>query len=103
MVTWISALLLATGLGVGLGIRHRLRRHELRARHRRVEQPNSHYAAPGVQRLIDRERWARIPLEQLHPLNRDEVHRVLRLVDGVGPDVLSDRERRFLDNMVGWR
>jgi hypothetical protein len=102
MVIWISALLFATGLGVGLGIRHRLR-PQLRARHRRVEQPNSYYSAPGVRRLIDRERWARIPVEQLHPLTRDEVHRVLRLVDATGPDVLSERERRFLDNMVGWR
>jgi hypothetical protein len=102
MALWISTLLFVTGFGLGLRIRHRglARRRELIARQRRVEQPNSFYAAPGVRRLMALERWGSIPFEQLHSVNRDEVSRLLRLVESAGPDVLSSRERQFLDTMV---
>jgi hypothetical protein len=105
MVVWISALLFATGLGLGFGlrIRHRLRRQQVLERQRRVEEPNSFYSAPGVRRLVDLERWRRIPVAQLHPLNQDEVRRLLRLVKAVGPDALSSKERQFLDNMARQR
>jgi hypothetical protein len=100
MVPWISALLFMTGLGLGLRIRQRVRRQRLVARQRRVEQPNSHYSAPGVRQLVDLERWGRIPVDHLHPLNRDEVRRLLRLARAAGSEALAPKERRFLDNMV---
>jgi hypothetical protein len=100
MVVWISAVLFVTGVGVGLRIRLRMRRRALLAQERRVEEPNSYYSAPGVRRLVDLERWGRIPLEQLHPLNRDEVRRLLRLARAAGSDALAPRERQFLDNMA---
>lgn len=103
MVLWISALLFVTGVGVGLRVRLRLRHKRLVARQRRVEQPNSYYSAPGVRRLVDLERWGRIQLDQLHPLNRDEVRRLLRLARGAGSDALAPKERQFLDNMAGLR
>jgi len=101
MPLWISALLFVTSLGLGFGLRLRQRlRRQLVARQRRVEEPNSYYSAPGVRRLVDLERWGRIPIEQLHPLNRDEVRRLLRLARGTGSDALAPKERRFLDNMT---
>lgn len=100
MVLWVSALLFVTSVGVGLRVRLRARHRRLVARQRRVEAPNSHYAAPGVRRLVDLERWGRIELDQLHPLNRDEVRRLLRLARGAGAEILAPKERQFLDNMA---
>lgn len=70
------------------------------ASRRRVEQPNSHYSSEGVRQQEDRERWGRIDLRRLHPLNRDEVLRLLELADADGVGVLSSRDRLFLDNMA---
>lgn len=97
MMIWFLALLVAAALGTGFGVRLRRRRH---VRERRIEQPNSYYSAPGVRRLVDLERWGRIPLDQLHPLNRDEVRRLLRLARAAGSDSLAPKETRFLDNMA---
>jgi hypothetical protein len=98
----ISALLFVSGLGAGLRLRARRRRRALLVRRRVVERPNSFYSAPGVRRLVDLERWGRIPVEQLHPLNRDEVRRLLRRVRADGPGALAPRERRFLDGLAPW-
>jgi hypothetical protein len=103
MVLWISALVFVAGVGVGLRVRLRARHRRLVTRQRLVEQPNSYYAAPGVRRLVDLERWGRIQFEQLHPLNRDEVRRLLRLARGAGAEVLAPKERQFLDNMARLR
>lgn len=70
------------------------------ASRRRVEEPNSHYSSEGVRQQEDRERWGRIDLRKLHPLNRDEVRRLLELADADGVGVLSPRDRLFLDNMA---
>ncbi|MEQ1858108.1 MAG: hypothetical protein ABL963_16765 [Longimicrobiales bacterium] len=66
---------------------------------RRVEAPNSHHSSRGVQERNDRERWGSIDLGGLHPVNRDEVHRLLALADARGVGLLSSKERAFLDNM----
>lgn len=100
MVIWISALLLVAAVSGGLSIRQRTRQRARRAHQRCVEQPNSFYSAPGVRRLMDLERWGRIPIEQLHAVNRDEVRRLLRVAQAAGSDALSPSERRFLDNMA---
>ena len=100
MTFWISALVFLAGLGAGLRNRSRRARRANIARGRQVEQPNSFYAAPGVRRLVDLERWKRIPLKRLHAVNRAEADRLLRQARAAGPDTLSTMERRFLDNMV---
>lgn len=103
MALWISALLFVTTAGVGLGVQRRAQRRRREGHQRRVEEPNSFYNAPGVQLLADLERWGGIDPEWLHPLNRDEVRRLLRRARGAGSQVLSPKERQFLDNMAGLR
>lgn len=91
-------VLIAGGVGLRLWLR-RLRERRIAAR-RRVEAPNSHYSSLGVRQQEDRERWGRIDFERLHPLNQDEVSRLLEIVEVDGVGVLSPRERLFLDNMA---
>lgn len=89
---------IAVGFGAGLWLlRWRERRTTAR---RRVEEPNSHYSSLGVRQQEDRERWGRIEFNELHPLNREEVRRLLEIVDADGVGVLSTKERLFLDNMA---
>ncbi|MFQ5538179.1 MAG: rhomboid family intramembrane serine protease [Gemmatimonadota bacterium] len=45
-------------------------------------------------------RWQSIELQRLHPLNRDEVVRLLARVEREGPASLSPSEREFLDRMA---
>ena len=70
------------------------------AENRRVEAQNSYYSSQGVRNQEDRERWGDIDLTGLHPLNRDEVERLLLVVDADGVKSLSPRDRLFLDNMT---
>lgn len=77
----------------------RWRRRRIEA-NRRVEAPNSHYSSQGVRHQEDRERWRGINLGNLHPLNRDEVTRLLDVVDEDGVSSLSPKDRLFLDNMT---
>lgn len=91
-------VLIAGGLGIRMWVR-RWRERRVAAR-RRVEAPNSHYSSVSVRQQEDRERWGRIDVQQLHPLNRDEVARLLEIVDADGVGVLSTKERLFLDNMT---
>lgn len=67
---------------------------------RRIEAPNSHYSSAGVRNQEDRERWGDIRMGKLHPLNQEEVARLLHLVDADGITSLSRRDRLFLDNMT---
>ncbi len=86
----------------GLGLRLwylRWRRQKVSAS-RRVEAPNSHYSSQGVRNQEDRERWGRIDLSMLHPLNGEEVRRLLDIVDAEGIGALSRKDRLFLDNMA---
>lgn len=91
-------VLIAGGLGVRVWVR-RLRDRRIAAR-RRVEAPNSHYSSVSVRQQEDRERWGGIDVQRLHPLNRDEVRRLLEIADADGVGVLSTKERLFLDNMA---
>ncbi|MGH7537623.1 MAG: rhomboid family intramembrane serine protease [Gemmatimonadales bacterium] len=43
------------------------------------------------------ERWKRIALDQLHPVNREEIVRVLAKLDTEGAESLTADERHFLD------
>lgn len=100
MSTWIPALILGVVIGVVTRVRYRAWRRRRVAERRRIEAPNSHYSSQGVRNQEDRERWGRINLRKLHPLNRDEVQRLLDLVDREGIKVLSNKDRHFLDNMT---
>lgn len=96
----VPALLALLAGGVWLRLWLRRARERRIAQRRRVEAPNSHYSSLGVRQIEDRERWGRIDVKRLHPLNRDEVVRLLEIVDANGVGVLSARERLFLDNMT---
>ena len=100
MSTWIPALLFAVAGGFGLRVWYRKWRRERIATRRVVERPNSHYASPGVRNQLDRERWGGIAVQRLHPLNQEEVERLLRVVDAEGIKALSPKDRLFLDNMT---
>ena len=67
---------------------------------RRIEAPNSHYSSAGVRSQEDRERWGDIVMPNLHPLNQEEVVRLLEVVDTDGAKTLSSKDRLFLDNMT---
>ncbi len=75
------------------------RRRRVEAR-RVVELPNSAYSSQGVRNQEDRDRWRRINMGRLHPLNRDEVQRLLDVVDQDGINAISAKDRLFLDNMT---
>jgi len=47
------------------------------------------------------ERWKRIDPETLHPVNREELTRILAKLDEGGPSALSSDERGFLDRFAG--
>jgi len=96
----LPALLVLVAGGVWLRLWFRRLRQRRVAARRRIEAPNSHYASLGVRQIEDRERWGRIDVQGLHPLNRDEVKRLLEIVDVSGVAALSTRERLFLDNMA---
>lgn len=90
-------LLIAGGVGIRLWLL-RWRDRRIAAR-RRVEAPNSHSSSLGVRQQEDRERWGSIDVQHLHPINKEEVERLLGILDADGLGVLSSKERLFLDNM----
>lgn len=100
MTTWILFLTAALFGSIALRLWYRRWRRIRIAQRRRVEKPNSHYVSQGVQNQLDRHRWEGIRQLHLHPVNRDEVDRLLALVDAVGVHALTRRERQFLDNMA---
>lgn len=100
MTTWILLLTAALFGTIALRLWYRRWRRIRIAQRRRVEKPNSYYVSQGVQNQLDRHRWEGIRELHLHPVNRDEVDRLLALVDAVGVHALTLRERQFLDNMA---
>lgn len=100
MTIWIPAFVLFVVGAVGVRLWYRSWRARRIAARRRVEKPNSHYSSEGVRNQEDRERWGRINIGRLHPLNRDEVQRLLDVVDDEGIEALSSKDRLFLDNMT---
>lgn len=99
METWIPAVAALVATGVALRLWYTGWRRRRVGSRRRVEAPNSAYSSQGVRNHEDRERWSRIDLSRLHPINRDEVERLLDVVDAQGIAALSPKDRLFLDNM----
>ncbi len=71
---------------------------------RRVRSWHKGPVTATIQRLAtqvrqDTERWRTIPLDQLHPINREEVERVLQKLEASGVSSLTQDERAFLDRM----
>lgn len=58
-------------------------------------------ATPSFPRatLSDIERWRNIPRESLHPVNREELDRIMRKVEEHGPQSLDVREREYLERL----
>src|SRR5690606_37738354 len=58
-------------------------------------------AAPAAKRVTEAEleRWRRIPRESLHPVNREELERILRKIDERGADSLDPGERAYLERL----
>lgn len=100
MPLWVTALVLAVGAIIGCRIWYRHWRRARIAARRVVEKPNSHYSSKIVQHQVDKERWEQVNLDRIHPVNREEVERLLALADVQGPDALSPRERLFLETMT---
>ena len=51
--------------------------------------------------VSDIERWKQIRSDGMHPLNRQELERLLEKVAADGPQRLTPDERAFLDRMAG--
>lgn len=100
MPLWATALVFAVLGAIGSRIWYRRWRRARIAARRIVEKPNSFYSSAIVKHKVDRERWGSVNLELIHPVNRDEVERLLALTDVQGPDALTNRERLFLENMT---
>lgn len=100
MLFWIAAFVAAGFSVIGLRLGYlRWKKSRVAAR-RVVEKPNSHYSSAIVKNQVDRERWGQVDLDLIHPVNREEVERLLALADVQGPDALSSRERLFLETMT---
>lgn len=100
MELWISALVILVLVAVGGRIWYRRWRRARIAARRVVERPNSHYSSVKVKNQVDRVRWGKVDLDRIHPVNREEVERLLAVADVQGPDALSTRERLFLETMT---
>ena len=103
MTIWISGFAFFVFSIVGSRLWYRRWRMRRIAQRRRVELPNSHYASQLVRNQLDRERWGELERLRLHEVNREEVERLLALVDALGADALSSRERVFLDHLSSLR
>ena len=100
MMLWIVGLLAGVAAAMGLKMGYRRWRARRIASRRIVERPNSFYSSVLVKNQEDRSRWSRIDLSRVHPVNREEVERLLGVADTLGVDALSSRERLFLETLT---
>lgn len=96
-ITILASTGVAILAAVGLTLRARMKK---KSRPRVVEQPNSAYTPKLVLDRDAQHRWHRIPLDQIHEINRGEVQRLLDRVTAAGVDSLRLNEREFLDNLA---
>lgn len=83
-------------LGGYLYVRWRESRSPARQFKRRVEAAQR----PATSRADDLERWQNIPRDDLHPVNRDELDRVMTKIKSSGIGSLTPDERAFLDRFA---
>jgi membrane associated rhomboid family serine protease len=112
LVIGLAVLSIFSGIGGGGSIAHFahlggfaggwlfLAWHRRRARSWHQQSP----VTATIQRMAeqvrqDTDRWKTIALDQLHPINREEVERVLQKLETVGASGLTQDERAFLDRM----
>jgi hypothetical protein len=100
MGVWMLGLMAVMMGGMAARAAWVARRRRRIAERRRVEAPNSYYSSLGVRNQEDHERWKSIELARLHPLNQEEVERLLRRIDRDGVQSLAPKDRLFLDNMT---
>jgi len=100
MAFWVIGLVVAAACCFGLRMAYRRWRARRIAARRIVERPNSFYSSILVKNQVDRTRWGRIDLSRVHPVNREEVERLLAVADTLGVDALSSRERVFLETLT---
>jgi hypothetical protein len=72
-----------------------------KAARRVVEKVNSEYTWQAVREKEIAHRWAAIDLDALHEVNREEVRRLLAVVEAAGAESLRPAERSFLDCLAG--
>lgn len=70
------------------------------SRPRRIEAPNSQYKSRYVMDLEAKDRWGKVDLDRLHPVNREEFEKILAKVHATSVRALSSYERSFLDRMA---
>ncbi len=58
-------------------------------------------APSGASERVMVARWKGIATDQMHEINREEIHRLLAKVDAENSRVLTPAERAFLDRMAG--
>lgn len=58
-------------------------------------------ASPSYGRVTEADiaRWRNIPRDSLHPINREELDRILNKMDEHGPRSLDPRERQYLEQL----
>lgn len=93
-LTVVAMVLLATAVTRAVLARQR-------AAARIVEKPNSDYTWQAVREREAVGRWQGIDLDSLHEINREEVKRLLAVVETAGADALRPTDRRFLDALAG--
>lgn len=96
----LLAIAVITLLAVVVLLRRAMRRH-LTPKQRVVEPPNSAFASELVRHRERAARWSGIEAVRLHPVNRQEVERLLKVVSASGVSALSERDLVFLDHLSG--
>jgi hypothetical protein len=98
-MTILLAVLIVLNLAMLVAVWQLYRRTSRLAAESRREEAGEQRAR-WIREMESRERWAKMDLGRMHPVNRAEVATLLRRIEGASTRVLTCREREFLDRMV---